>query len=208
MKPYKTEYFQMIERFVDSFQEMNGHAPTIKEISAGLTIPQTTVNRYLHYMSDHGMIHFEGYRHITTKRTESIKQATVSLPVLGSVACGLPKYAEENIEEYVRVPSTWFLPGNHFALRADGESMIDIGINPGDLVIVRQQDYASPGQVVVALVDDETATLKRYYPNIWEGTVDLVPENSEYQTQSYNLKEHSVVIQGVAVKVIKDIENI
>ena len=80
---------------------------------------------------------------------------TVRLPVLGAVSCGIPKYAEENIEEYVQVPASWFGSGEFFALRADGKSMINAGIDDGDLVIVRKQESANPGQIVVALIDNE-----------------------------------------------------
>ncbi len=205
MKPYRTEYFRMLEDYINGFQEQNGHAPTIYEMEADLGIPKSTVSRYLHYMTDHKMLEYEGARKITTSRTEGIRRETVGLPVLGSVACGLPKYAEENIEEYVRVPASWFGTGKFFALRADGPSMINAGINTGDLVIVKQQSTAEPGQIVVALVDDDTATLKRYCPHPEEGTVDLVPENDEFETQTYSLDRHSIVIQGIAVKVLKEL---
>lgn len=127
------------------------------------------------------------------------------IPVLGDIACGLPLFAEQNIEEYVDLPESWVGTGQFFALHANGESMKNIGINSGDIVIIRQQDTAEPGQVVVALVDENTATLKRYYPRPEEQIVELRPENDEFETQIIDLKEKPFAIQGIAVKVLKDI---
>lgn len=76
--------------------------------------------------------------------------------------CGLQEYAEENFEEYVPLPVALFGQGDFFLLRASGYSMIEAGIEPGDLVVVRKQNTAEEGDIVVALVDNET-TLKRFY---------------------------------------------
>lgn len=83
--------------------------------------------------------------------------------------------------------------------------MINAGIDNGDYVIVRQQETAETGQVIVALVDGNTATLKRYYPRMEDRIVELRPENDEFETQVVDLKERSFAIQGIAIKVLKDI---
>ncbi|MBQ3802604.1 MAG: repressor LexA, partial [Oscillospiraceae bacterium] len=119
-------------------------------------------------------------------------------PVVGTVACGLPILAEENIEEYVRLPAALFGRGSFFILRAHGDSMINAGIADGDLVLVRLQDTADYNQIVVALIDDE-ATLKRFRP---EGDrVVLHAENPNYD----DIVVDRCAVQGVAVKVIKDL---
>ena len=206
MRTLNSEYFTKLEEYINKFQRDYGHAPTILEIEAALGIPKTTVSRYLNYMKEHGMIEYEGCRKIKTKATEKIKRATVSLPVLGAVSCGIPKYAEENIEEYVQVPASWFGGGEFFALRADGQSMINAGIDDGDLVIIRKQEYAEPGQIVVALIDNEDATLKRYRPKEGGQYIDLVPENDKFKVRTVDLSYETMIIQGVAVKVLKDLE--
>lgn len=206
MKPYKKEYFEQLETFVDGFYSKNSRTPTILEIESELGIPKTTVDRYLRYMSDHGMLKYEGRKKITTKTMERTRESTLSLPVLGAVSCGIPKYAEENIEEYVRVPVSWFGTGQFFALRADGESMIGAGIDHGDLVVVRQQNYADPGQIIVALIDNEDATLKRFRPHSDGQYIDLVPENDKFKVRTVDLSCETLEIQGVAVKVLKDLE--
>ena len=135
-------------------------------------------------------------------RTKEMKDEgeMISVPVLGKVSCGEPKFAEENIEEYVKLPVTLFGSGDYFLLRANGDSMIDAGIDNSDLVLVRQQNYADAGQIVVALGEDE-ATLKRWYPEPENRRIRLHPENSEME----DIYMESCVIQGVAVKVIKDL---
>ena len=122
-------------------------------------------------------------------------------PILGKVSCGVPKFAEENIEEYVRLPVALFGRGQFFILRANGDSMIEADINDGDLVLIRQQNYADEGQIVVALMDDE-ATLKRYYPEPEKQRIRLHPENSRMD----DIYVSDCIIQGVAVKVLKDLE--
>ena len=206
MRPYKAEYLEKIEQYINACQQNKGYTPSIYEMENVLGIPKTTVSRYLHYMNDNGIISYIGRRQITTKATEKMKNTTISLPVLGAVSCGIPKYAEENIEEYVHVPASWFGAGEFFALRADGQSMINSGIDEGDLVIIRRQEYADPGQIVVALIDNEEATLKRYRPQADGQHIDLVPENEKFTVRTVDLSCETLIIQGVAVKVLKDLE--
>ncbi len=126
--------------------------------------------------------------------------------LIGSISCGLPLLAEENIEEYYSLPRTWVGTGNVFVLQAEGQSMINAGIDNGDYVIIRQQPDAEPGQIIVALVDNEAATLKRYRPHLEEHTVELVPENDAFDVQVIDLTKKRFEIQGVAVGVFKNFE--
>lgn len=206
MRPYKVDYLEKIEQYINDCQQNQGYTPSIYEMESTLGIPKTTVSRYLHYMNDNGIIEYTGRKQIVTKLSEKIKKETYSLPVLGVVSCGIPKYAEENIEEYVRVPASWFGAGEFFALRADGQSMINAGIDDGDLVIIRKQEDAEPGQIVVALIDNEDATLKRYRPKEGGQYIDLVPENDKFKVRTVDLSCETLIIQGVAVKVLKDLE--
>ncbi|MCD8076297.1 MAG: hypothetical protein LUF27_14935 [Lachnospiraceae bacterium] len=121
----------------DDYREANGATPTIREIEAGLGIPKSTVGRYLVYMRDQGMLDYSGPRNIMTREAKKTQKETIKVPVLGAVSCGIPKYAEENIEEYVRLPVALFGRGQFFILRASGDSMIGVGINDGDLVLIR-----------------------------------------------------------------------
>ena len=122
------------------------------------------------------------------------------LPVVGSIACGTPLLAEENIEKYLPIPTEFLGNGKYFILRANGDSMIKANIEDGDYVIIKQQETAEVGQIIVALINDE-ATLKRYYLDDKRQKVRLHPENDEMQDMYFK----NVIIQGIAVKVIKDL---
>ena len=125
---------------------------------------------------------------------------TVRVPIVGSIACGTPMLAEENIESYIPISSSILGTGNFFALHARGNSMVNANIEDGDFVIVRQQNTAEEGQIIVALIDDE-ATLKRFYTDRRRRKVRLHPENDEMEDMYFD----SIDIQGIVVKVIKDV---
>ena len=187
-----------IERFVQEYGDQNGRSPTMKEVGDAVGISVASAYRYITAMADEGLINYCGVRGITSTRGNT---EVVSMPIVGDVACGTPILAEENIEEYVRMPVSLIGRGKFFILRAKGDSMIEVGIEDGDLVVIRQQDVADPGQIVVALIDDE-ATLKRYYPEPRQRRIRLHPENSEMD----DMLVESCQVQGVAVKVLKDLE--
>ena len=206
MRMLKPEYFVKLEEYINDYQQKRGYSPSISDMVRDLGIPQTTVYRYLTHMKENGMLEINGRGKIITKGMAKTRRDTIKLPVLGAVSCGIPKYAEENIEEYVQVPASWFGSGAFFALRADGQSMINAGIDDGDLVIIRKQEHAEPGQIVVALINNEDATLKRYRPRGNGQYIDLVPENDKFKVRTVDLSCETLVIQGVAVKVLKDLE--
>ena len=131
MQYKKPEYFAGIERFIDEYKEMNGGAsPSIKMIARGVGLSEATVCKYLKVMREK----------VTTRRSRGDALGSFRAPVVGTVACGLPILAEENIEEYVTLPAALFGRGNFFLLRARGDSMINAGIADGDLVLVRLQE--------------------------------------------------------------------
>ena len=206
MRTLKQEYFDKLENYINDYQQKQGYSPSISDMVRDLGIPQTTVYRYITHIKENGMIDIKGRGKIASKEMQKTKRATIKPPVLGAVSCGIPKYAEENIKEYVKVPASWFGIGEFFALSADGQSMINAGIDDGDLVIIRKQEYAEPGQIIVALIDNEDATLKRYRPRGDGQYIDLVPENDKFRVRTVDLSCETLIIQGVAVKVLKDLE--
>jgi repressor LexA len=116
------------------------------------------------------------------------------LPFLGKIAAGLPIEAIPDQEEINL--ADFFLGPNRFVLRVQGESMIEAGIMPGDMVVIESSNRARNGEIVVALVDREEVTLKRLKNN-QDGTVTLIPEN--HQMQPMNFSADRVQIQGVVV---------
>lgn len=202
MQHKKQEYTLAIEAFIDDYREATGVIPTMPEIAAGVGLSTGTICKYIAHMREQGIIEYDGgQRTITTKKGLADKSAFIYVPKLGRISCGIPKFAEENIEEYVKLPVSLFGRGNFFILEAYGDSMINAGIEEGDLVLVRQQSTADYNQIVAALVDDE-ATLKRFRPQL-DGTIRLHPENERLEDIVVEASE--CVIQGVVVKILKDV---
>ncbi len=203
MRQKNSEKKSIITEYINSFYFEHGMAPTIREIEAGTGIPRPTVARYLSSMKESGEIEYNGgRRRIETERTQKISASGyVSVAVVGSVSCGPLGFAEENIEEYFRLPASFVGEGTFFLLRARGASMRDVGIEDGDMVLVRAQSEAEEGKIVVALVDGE-ATLKRFYRTDDENIFRLHPENRDYD----DIFVQDLKIQGVATNVIKKLD--
>lgn len=192
-----------IESYISDYRREHGFSPTVQEIAEGLGITKSTVHFHLKNMEKAGRIISQGGRRGYRTKPPIIEVPEGDLvPIVGRIACGTPILAQENIEEYVRLPERIFGRGEFYLLRAKGESMIEAGIGDGDLVLIRQQSTADPGQIIVALVnDDEEATLKRFYPEPESRRVRLHPENRTMK----DIYVDFCTIQGIAVKVIKDL---
>lgn len=137
---------------------------------------------------------------VSTTYLLGAEEETTPVHLLGSIACGPFNFGEENVLETYQFPTSFTGKGEFFLLRTFGESMIDVGIEPGDLVLIRQQNTAHPGEIVVVSVGDET-TLKRYFPEPENKRIRLHPENESME----DIYVKDCLIQGVAVKVIKDL---
>jgi len=122
------------------------------------------------------------------------------LPVVGRVAAGEPILAEQHIEDYCDMDPGIFHPRADYLLRVRGDSMWDIGIHDGDLLAVHRTQHAENGQVVVARLDDEV-TVKRFRQR--GAIVRLLPENPDYEPIRVDLREQSLVIEGLAVGVLR-----
>ena len=187
--------------YIDKYYSSNYNAPTMQEIADSLNTSKQVVSKYLKEMDSIGMLQkVKGSRGIRTKKMETNSNNFVQIPVLGSVSCGNLLFAEQNILFYIPLPEEFLGRGTFFGLYANGNSMIKAGINNGDLVLIRIQQTAENGQIALALVDDE-ATLKRFYRDEKNNQIRLHPENDEMQDMYFN----NVEIQGVAVKVIKNL---
>lgn len=133
------------------------------------------------------------------EESQGTREQTINIPLLGSVACGLPIFAEENMEAQIPVSIKLIKKGHrYFLLRAKGDSMNEAGINEGDLVLIRQQQTADNGDRVVALIDDE-ATIKEYHHN--GQLVVLKPRSTNHKYQPIILTD-DFRIQGVVESVI------
>lgn len=188
-----------ILKAVDEFYGEHYRTPSIRELGEICGTSHITISRYLREMNDNGMLEYDGGKILTEKMSKS-KSESVSVPILGSISCGIPLTEEENVESYVRLPTELVGRGDFFFLKANGESMKDAGIDDGDFVLVRKTTEANDGDIVVALVDDEN-TLKRLRYDSKSRKIILHPENKAFK----DMVVDSCEIQGVAVKVLKDL---
>lgn len=200
MRYKSVERMNSIQRFVEEFYFEHRRSPSINEVAKGVGTVKSTIYRYLVEMNEKGILSYDGER-ILTDKIQKLNNDTMSVAVLGSVSCGIPQLEEEYIEEYVTLPVSMFGKGEFYILRANGDSMIEAGINSGDLVVIRRQNEAKEGQIVVALVENEN-TLKRFFFDKERDCIRLHPENKNMQ----DIYVKSCSIQGVAVNVIKSLE--
>lgn len=189
----------LIKAYIEERAERGGNCPSCRDTARELGISASTVCRYLSAMEADGELVLGefGYETAAMSRTD---RESVSVAILGDVPCGSLTEEYEHCEGYVRLPASLVGRGEFFLLKAYGESMIDAGISDGDLVLVRRQSDAADGDIVVALVDG-AVTLKRMYRDARRRHIVLHPENS---SMSDIIAEYCE-IQGVAVKVIKDL---
>lgn len=167
------ERARAILNYIRSFQRDKGYPPTIREIGEAFEIASTNGVRY-HL----GILEKEGYLSRKSRISRGTTSVTDGIPVLGRVAAGQPTLAEESYEGALEPGTLFGNTGGLFALKVRGDSMTGAGIMPGDFVIVRHQDSANAGDMVVALIGDE-ATVKYYEPK--EDRIDLVAANPAYE---------------------------
>lgn len=173
----------------------------MQEIADKVKMNKSSVSRNLKEMKKRGLIALDkGWNGIKTNKIQKRVLEMRDVPIVGTIACGSPMFAEENIERYIPISTALLGNGTFFALHAQGDSMINANIDDGDFVIVRQQSTANEGEIVVALIGNE-ATLKRYYLDRANHKVRLHPENDEMEDMYFD----NISIQGVAVKVLKDL---
>jgi len=130
---------------------------------------------------------------------ERSKENSLQIPLLGRIAAGVPIEALPDLANNINIPPQMMGKGQHFALEVKGESMIDAGINHGDIVVIKEQNQAQNGDIVVALINEQEATLKRLYKK--GPIIELKPANSSFLTQEYEANE--VTIQGRLVGLLR-----
>jgi len=184
--------------FICNYINEHQQGPLLEEIAIGLGIKSKgVVHRYVQTLAKAELIELISGRHRGIQLPSSepvIDENAPVMPLLGRIAAGMPieaipDQAEINLADF-------FMGPGRFLLKVQGESMIDAGILPDDIVVIESCITARNGEIVVALVDQQEATLKRFKNN-QDGTVTLIPENSEMQPMIFDA--HRVHIQGVLV---------
>ena len=168
---------QKILDFIKSEIEEKGYPPSVREICAAVGLRSTsTVHAHLNHLEAQGLIRRDSTKPRALEVLDGSQARGRSVPLVGRVTAGQPILAIENIEEYLSLPQSVLGQGDMFSLRVEGESMIEAGILDGDIVVLRQQDTAENGEIVVAMTPEDEATLKRIFYE--DGRVRLQPENS------------------------------
>lgn len=196
MRTLNKNTLERMEEYIKSYSMEKGVSPSYRNIMHSLGMSSLNlVQRYVLALEAQGRIKRTNLGNIDTPQKFDKGESSV-VPLVGQIACGQPNFAEENIEGSFSLPKGIFGNGKLFMLRAFGDSMIDVGISAGDLLVLRQQDYADEGEIVVALVG-ENATLKRFYKRGHK--IVLHPENKTMQ----DIIVDDCQIQGVLVSCIK-----
>lgn len=173
---------ESIFKFIKEFLLERGYPPSVREIGAAVGLKSSsTVHGYLNQIEAKGLIKRDPAKpRAIDILGEKPWQQTVRVPLVGTVTAGVPILAEENIEDVFSFPTGLLgTRDDSFMLRVQGDSMINVGILDGDYVMVRQQSTAENGDIVVALVDEESATVKRFFKE--KKGYRLQPENDNME---------------------------
>ncbi len=182
MDKLTTQQARVLEAIKQIIQE-TGYPPSVRELGERLGLKSTaTVHTHLRNLERKGFLKREAQKsrafNITESPPEKYPRSAVMVPIVGVVRAGTPVLAVENIEDVVPFPRHFVKSENVFLLKVEGDSMIGAGIYHGDYVLVRQQDNADNGDIVVALLEDE-ATVKTFFRE--KNAVRLQPENPEME---------------------------
>ncbi len=199
MQHKNPEYMNEIITYVDRFYSQTHEYPTCSQIADNTSLQRTAVFNYLVAMHKEGKIEYDGKRIVTPFIRASRSSETRPVGVVGSISCGLPTDAEARLEQYVNLPAMIADSDHMYLLYAAGDSMIGAGIDDGDMVLVRRQETANDGEIVVAWVEGEGNTLKRLRHD--GDQVILHPENPKLA----DIPVEDLKVQGVAVWVFKKV---
>ncbi len=189
-----------IYKYIKEFLMKKGYPPSVREIGEKVGLSSSsTVHSYLHMLEADGKIHRDPTKPRAIELVgENPWENLLRVPLVGSVAAGVPITAEENIEEVFSVPASLIgTQDDTFMLRVQGESMINAGIFDGDYIFVKEQNTAKNGEIVVALVENEEATVKRIF--FEKDRVKLQPENDTMKP----FYEKNVAVLGKVIGVYR-----
>ena len=197
-------------KFIIDYQKQNNVTPSFDEMKDGLDLKSKSgIHRILSALEERGYIKklnnraraIEIIKNVNLIDTENgkNKNSIISIPILGKIAAGLPIEAISDNTNYIELPETLLKKGEYFILNVEGDSMIEAGIFDGDQVVIRKANDANNGEIVVALIDNNEATLKRIFKRGQQ--VALQPENSNYKTVIYG--PDRIQIQGVLKHLIR-----
>jgi repressor LexA len=191
------------QRLLDYLQRTIDHdnrTPSLRQAAADLGISHTAVAQGLRALEAKGHIKRQGRYSRTIYLLNRVQEATAAhrrreIPIIGQITAGLPMYAQQEWDGTVVVDGAVFTGDNLFVLQVRGDSMRDVGIFDGDLAICQPRQYAENGEIVVALVHSEEATVKRFF--LHPDRIELRPENPDYPAMFFGFDD--VLVQGKVV---------
>ncbi len=197
---------QAIMDFIKSEVRTKGYPPSVREIGEAVGLASSsTVHGHLERLEKKGLIRRDPTKPRAIEileedmdSTDTFRSSVSKVPLIGKVTAGEPILATENIEDYYPLPQHMVGDYDVFMLRIQGESMINAGIMDGDYVIVRQQQSAQNGDIVVAMTEDQEATVKRFYQE--KDHIRLQPENPAMEP----LRLKNVVILGKVIGLFRE----
>ena len=204
MRSRNASYYQTILNYVNKYFDSVGRSPSTREIEAGTGISRPTVQRYLRELSERGEINYDGHRGIITDYMRGMSEGTSPVLMGNSIPCGsLNEVCDAELES-IRMPTALIGQGDFFLLRARGNSMINAGIDDGDLVLIKRCESVRQGRIAAFLYDNSETTLKRFKQD--NDAIYLIPENDEMEPIVISGQNRArLVIQGEAVMVMKDL---
>jgi repressor LexA len=187
----------------------SGNSPSLREAAADLGVSHAAVAQMVRALEDKGYVRREGrysrtIQFLARGGSAAGDQRWREVPVIGRIAAGLPLYAQQEGDGTVILDADIYRGQNLFALRIRGDSMKNAGILPDDLVICEPRQYAENGEIVVALLNEQEATVKRFF--LGENFIELRPENENYVATRYGFGE--VLIQGKVIGVQRDLQSL
>lgn len=203
MAPILPKQKQKILAFLKDYIKENGYAPTLTEIAKKFNLSSlATVHEHIQFLEKRGFIKRDASaaRGISIVKEDIEAHATVVsmlLPLVGTITAGEPIEAIETIDEHIPIPKELIGNKNAYLLKVKGDSMVESMIADGDLIIVEKTDFARDGDMVVALLDDGSATLKKFYKQ--KNLIRLQPANSKYKSRLVK----NVVIQGKVIGILR-----
>ncbi len=200
MQPDLSAKQQRLITYLQHVIEQQGQAPSLRQAAADLGISHAAVAQTIRTLEERGYLKREGrysrtlYLLNPARRTDA-RHRWRAIPIIGRITAGLPMYAQQAWEDTLVLDETVFKGQNLFALRVQGDSMRGAGILPNDLAICEPRQYARNGEIVVALVHGEEATVKRFF--LHPDHIELRPENPDYAPMRYGFDQ--ILVQGKVV---------
>ena len=209
MQPALTEKQQRVLEYLQNEIVNNGQAPSLRQAAADMGVSHAAIAQIIRALEDKGYLKREGRYSRTVyllnrARETSASQRWQEIPIIGRVMAGLPMYAQTEWEGSTVLDTAVFRGQNLFALHVKGDSMKDVGILNGDLAICEPRQYAQNGEIVVALVNNEEATVKRFF--LRKKYIELRPENKKYKPMRYDFGE--VLVQGKVIGIQRGPEGV